>query len=73
LEVRFLSAPPDRRTMVDKLEIIHSLRRMRGFMLKQNFPAAYEILLEMYERLYEDVRYREAIEDWKSMSKELRK
>ncbi len=42
-------------------------------MLKQNFPAAYEILLEMYERLYEDVRYREAIEDWKSMSKELRK
>lgn len=59
--------------MVDKLDIIHSLRRMKVFMLKQNFPAAYKVLLEMSDKLYEDVRYKEAIDDWKSMSKEMRK
>ena len=57
---------------VTRLKIIYALQRMRAFMLREDYIGAYNCLLDTTDELYNDIKYKDAINDWKQMSKDIR-
>lgn len=57
---------------MDKLKLVYALQRMRAFMLREDFVGAYKCLLEITDKVYEDIKYKEALNDWKKMSDDIK-
>ena len=55
---------------MDKLKIYNRLKRLKTFMQKGSELEAYACLLNIMDRLEEDLLYRDAKEDWQKMNKE---
>jgi len=55
---------------VDKLKIYNRLKRLKTFMQRGSELEAYACLLNIMDRLEEDLLYRDAKEDWQKMNKE---
>ena len=56
--------------VVDKLKIYNRLKRLKTFMQRGSELEAYACLLNIMDRLEEDLLYRDAKEDWQKMNKE---
>ena len=40
-------------------------------MIREDYISAYECLMETTDKLYNDLKYRDAINDWKKMSEDI--
>ncbi len=58
---------------MDKLKIYHMLKRLRTFMQKGSELEAYACLLNLMDKLEEDLLYRDAKKDWHDMNEEIQR
>ena len=58
---------------MEKLKTYNLLKRVRRSMQNQRFTEAYSCLLEVMDKLEEDLLYRDAKKDWHAMNEEIQR